>query len=341
MGPREYVPLYLERMYIEQHPDLNPAAIELLREQIKQDPNRFAVDERGRSLVAYARVHEELMGELARIADIPDDEFNRRREEAFATARGRLADIQKQDEWCVDARLLLIQLSDVPLDACLGDMLELERLVREHLSLTRPGFNPNAPELWDEDAFEGDVDFAKMTTCDPEIVGWLHIVEALSQGCIFTARYRAAATYARLAMRAPGYPSLAVGTLLLALARLEDEDSLFEVAQELDGEIDDLPWFLLARTILLYKLGQRRSAQRALREFATRCDGGAFFLLNPTYHDPYLPVRPSARESWDLSHQAVWEADGIIADTPGFTSWAESVEGLRGIAEEFALRNGF
>lgn len=92
---------------------------------------------------------------------------------------------------------------------------------------------------------------------------------------------------------------------------------------------------------MLYKLGQRRSARRALRDFAARCDGGAFFLINPTYHDPYLPVRPAALEAWDLSHQAVWEADGIIADTPDFAAWAEGVEGIRERAEEFALRHGF
>lgn len=57
---------------------------------------------------------------------------------------------------------------------------------------------------------------------------------------------------------------------------------------------------------------------RALREFANRCEGGAFFLLNPMYQTPYLPCRPEPRDPWDLSHQAVWEADGIISDTPDF-----------------------
>ncbi|MDO4437429.1 MAG: hypothetical protein Q4B77_05705 [Coriobacteriaceae bacterium] len=341
MDPSSYIPRYLERAYVESHPDLSPAARELVREQVAHDPDRFAGDAHAQALLSYARAHGALMEELARIADVPDDEFTRRREEAFAMARDRLRAIADQDPWCVDAHLVLIQLSEIPLDACLGDMIELERRVREHLARTRPGFNPDAPTLWDAEAFEGAVDFELLTTGDPEIVGWLHALEALAQGCIFTARYRAAATYARLVMRAPGYPSCAVGTLLLALARLEDEDTLFEVAQELGEDIEGLPWFLLARAILLYKLGQRRSAQRALREFANRCDGGAFFLLNPTYHDPYLPVRPPARTTWELSHQAVWEADGILADTPGFATWVESIEGLRDIAEEFAARNGF
>ena len=166
-------------------------------------------------------------------------------------------------------------------------------------------------------------------------------LEALAQGSIFTARYRSAANYARTVMRAKGFPNYAVGTLLLALARLEDEDAFFQAVQEAGPDVEDLPWFGLGRTLLLYKLGQTRSARRALRDFATRCDGGAFFLLNPTYHDPYLPVRPPARETWDLAHQAVWEADGIIADTPDFTLWAEGVDGVRAAADDFARSYGF
>ena len=178
--------------------------------------------------------------------------------------------------------------------------------------MSRPGFDPDIEGLWRESALAASEDAGELTARDPEVIGWLHTVEALAQGCIFTARYRAAASYARTVMRAHGYPNLAVGTLFLALARLEDEDGFFAAARDAGEGAEDLPWFLLGRTILLYKLGQRRSARRALRDFAARCDGGAFFLINPTYHDPYLPVRPAALEAWDLSHQAVWEADGII-----------------------------
>ena len=56
---------------------------------------------------------------------------------------------------------------------------------------------------------------------------------------------------------------------------------------------------------------------------------------------PYLPVRPQPREAWDLSHQAAWDADGIIVDTPDFIPWAESVDGVYDESERFANRNGF
>ncbi len=160
-------------------------------------------------------------------------------------------------------------------------MLQLERETRERLISTRPGFDPDVQGLWADEALVDGTRARDLTARDPELIGWLHVVEALSQGCIFTARYRAAASYARTVMRAEGYPNIAVGTLFLALARLEDEDAFFSAARDAGEEAEELPWFLLGRAILLYKVGQRRSARRALRDFATRCEGGAFFLINP------------------------------------------------------------
>ena len=92
---------------------------------------------------------------------------------------------------------------------------------------TRPGFDPDVQGLWADDELVDGTRARDLTARDPELIGWLHVVEALSQGCIFTARYRAAASYARTVMRAVGYPNIAVGTLFLALARLEDEDAFF------------------------------------------------------------------------------------------------------------------
>lgn len=340
MDPRDYVPAYLERLYTQEHPDLTEAARDLVREQIARDPERYATTGHARALISYARTHVELADGLFRIEGLADDEFERGRTELFERIRGNLARIIADDPGCLDARLVAIQLAEMPLDGCLSDMLALEREARDMLIATRPGFDPEIDGLWAVDASETE-DAAYLTSTDPDLIGWLHILEALGQGCIFTARYRPAAAYARTVMRAKGFPNRAVGTLLLALARLEDEDGFFQAVQEAGGDVEDLPWFGLARTLLLYKLGQTRSARRALKDFSTRCEGGAFFLLNPTYHDPYLPVRPPAREAWDLSHQAVWEADGIIADTPDFTLWAEGVDGVRTAADDFARRYGF
>ena len=51
------------------------------------------------------------------------------------------------------------------------------------------------------------------------------------------------------------------------------------------------------------------------------------------YQTPYLPCRPEPRDPWDLSHQAVWEADGIISDTPDFAPWANACEDVSQLAQ--------
>lgn len=180
---------------------------------------------------------------------------------------------------------------------------------------------------------------------DPVMVGWLHTVDALSQSCIATARYRVAERYARLLLRAQGYPSGAEGTLFLALARLEDEGAFFDAAEMCRKEhglaVDDSPWFLLSRALLFYKVGKRKQARRAVKDFALRAEGGAYFLGSPVFPAPYFPVRPEPLEPWDLAQQAVYEADGILIDTPDFVPWATAIEEVDRAAEQFAKRNDF
>ena len=340
MEPREYLPAYLEREYLASHEGLTPAARELVHEEILRSPAKYAATEHAQALVAYAQAHENLMRELERMEDLPDEEFERRREQLFNRTRETLHSIGREDRLCVDARLVDIMLADVPIDACLNDLMHLESEVHDYLRAV-PGFDEEAPHFWREDARGADA--AERTGSDPIMIGWLHTLEAISQLSLASARYRAAAEYARRVMRARGYTNRAVGTVLLALARLEDEDGFFACARDARPEdaVEDSPWFLLGRTLLLYKLGRRRNARRALRDFAARCEGGAFFLLNPTYLTPYLPVRPPVREAWELTHQAVWEADGIIVDTPDFVNWVSSIEGIEDESERFAQRYGF
>lgn len=328
MNPSAYVPAYLKKLYVSSHPNLTPAAEQLVDEQIAADPTRFVTTSFAQALLTYAQIHANLMDGLRRLDDVDDTEFEQSSQELFEQTRAQVHAIWTAEEGCVDAHLLEIQLSNAPLEDCLHNMMQLEQRVRTRLLASRPNFNPDRIDPFRVDA-------------DPELIGWLHINEALSQGCIFTARYRAAARYAHSVMRAQDYPNFAIGTLLLALARLEDEQGFFEAAHHGGDEIENSPWFLFGRTLLLYKLGQHRSARRALRDFSARCEGGAYFLLNPTYHNPYLPVRPEPHNPWELTHQAMWEADGIISDTPGFTDWAASVEGIPEAAEEFARRFGF
>ena len=350
MEPAAYIPRYLERAYVEAHPDLTPAARSLVREEIAAHPDRFATGEHAQALLAYGRVHARLTSELARMEELSDEEFEQRRTALFDEARAELRRIAEADRLCVDARLTEIMLADVSLDALVNDLLVLERQVSDYLSGGVPGFMAEAPHFWEEaELARAGETAAERTASTPEVIGWMHTLEAIAELCLSSARYQAAAVYARQVMRAEGYPNNARGTLLLALARLELEDEFFELASGESeeeargpwGPVEDSPWYLLGRTVLLYKAGRDRAATRALKEFARRCDGGAFFLLNPTYLTPYLPVRPPVAEAWKRSHQAVWEADGILADCPDFGTWVASVPGVEDLSEEFARRNGF
>ena len=341
MEPSIYVPAYLERAYLAEHPELTPAARDLLHDEVQLHPEHYATTDHARALLSYQQVHDNLIRELDRMEDLTDEEFEERGGQLSQETRVELHAIWRADDLCIDAQLVDIQLSDASLDSQLNDMMKLEQHARSHLVRTAQGFDPELPGYWNAALLPEGVSPAEATYTNPVAVGWLHTLEALSQTCIASARYRPACRYARMVMQAQGYPNRAVGTLLLALARLEDEDAFFEAAREGNCDTEDSPWFLLGRTLLLYKVGRRRNAQRALRDFATRCDGGAFFLLNPTFLTPYLPVRPEPREGWQLSHQAVWEADGIIVDTPDFATWAASVDGISALSERFAQRNGF
>lgn len=341
MEPSIYVPIYLEYTYTQEHGDLTEAARQLLHDDIGRHPERYATSEHAQALLSYQRVHDKLMLQLDQLEDVIDDEeFMRKETQLFQNARTELFKIWHTDRFCVDAQLVDIQLSQASLDAQLNDLMKLESQTREHLERNARGFDEDAPGFWNASQL-GDMTPADATRTSPDMIGWLHTLEVISQTCIASARYKPAMRYARMVMRAEGYPNHAEGTLLLALARLEDEDGFFQAAREIGADAASNPWFLLGRTLLLYKLGRKKAAQRALREFSNRCDGGAFFLLNPTYLAPYLPVRPEPRESWDLAHQAVWEADGIIMDVPDFTLWAASIDGIDAASERFADRNGF
>lgn len=359
MDPRQYMTAYLERRYLAQHPDLTDAARSLVHDDVAARPEHYAQDDAARALVSYVRTHEHLMGSLDRMEDLPDEEFERKRLQLFDETRAQMHDIAQADRHLIDAQLVEVMLADQGLDACLSDLMKIEAAAREHLEAAVSGFDVEAPHFWRIDALEATgLTAAELTRSEPALVGWLHALEAIAQLCLASARYRAAAQYARRVMRAAGYPNHAEGTVLIALARLEDADGFFAFVRELEERraqavsegwvedplipsVDASPWFLLARTLLLYKEGKERPARRALREFSERCDGGAFLLLNPTYINPYLPVRPVVREPWRLTHQAVWEAEGAVYDTPDFVPWAEAVEGIFEASEAFAERHGF
>ena len=239
MDPRAYVCAHLERRYLDEHPELTPAARELVHAEVLSRPAKYAASPHDQALLAYMEAHERLMAGLAGMDDLSDEEFDERRAQLFSEARQVLARIAQGDQLCVDARLVSILLADVPLDSALADLLKLEDEIRGHLTGAVAGFDLNAPGYWDAaDLARRGITAAERTVSEPACIGWLHTLEAIASLCLASARYRAAITYARRARATAGYPNHAEGTVLLALARLEDEEGFFAFAHELSEGAD-------------------------------------------------------------------------------------------------------
>lgn len=225
MDPSVYIPAYLERAYVASHPELTDAARELVHNDISANPQKYAQSEHAQALLSYAGVHRHLLDELHRIEDMgSDEEFEQTRNRLFDDMRDELLKIVRVDAYVLDAQLLAIILADTPVDACLGDLMKLEATTTDYLQQSVPGFDMEAPHYWANKVLTDGVTAAELTVSEPALIGWLHTLEAISQLCMASARYRAAANYARRVLKAEGYPTRAAGTVLLALARLEDQD---------------------------------------------------------------------------------------------------------------------
>ena len=248
MDPSVYIPAYLERTYLASHPELTDAARELVHNDISANPQKYAQAEHAQALLSYAGVHRHLLDELHRIEDMgSDEEFEQTRNRLFDDMRDELLKIVRIDAHVLDAQLLAIILADTPVDACLGDLMKLEATTADYLQQSVPGFDMEAPHYWANNVLADGVTAADLTVSEPALIGWLHTLEAISQLCMASARYRAAANYARRVLKAEGYPTRAAGTVLLALARLEDQDGFFALAHQLEEQagtdgLANLPW---------------------------------------------------------------------------------------------------
>ncbi len=238
MDPSVYIPAYLERAYLASHPELTDAARELVHNDVSVNPHKYAQTEHAQALLSYAGVHRHLLDELRRIEDMgSDEEFEQTRNRLFDDMRDELLKIVRVDAHVLDAQLLAIILADTPVDACLGDLMKLEASTADYLQQSVPGFDMEAPHYWANNVLADGVTAADLTVSEPALIGWLHTLEAISQLCMASARYRAAANYSRRVLKAEGYPTRAAGTVLLALARLEDQDGFFALAHQLEEQM--------------------------------------------------------------------------------------------------------
>ena len=83
MEPSLYVPVFLARTYAREHPDLTPAAIELVRDEIALHPETYATEVHAQACLSYARVHANLHSGLSRMEELSDEEYESQRSRLF------------------------------------------------------------------------------------------------------------------------------------------------------------------------------------------------------------------------------------------------------------------
>ena len=336
MFENEYLPHVLIRAYLETHPSLSDAARQLLHENVLENPydKRWYFSSELEAYGLYAQTQKYLVENLAVLNEetANEEEYVLKRDTLFDQSTQALVHATQLNEQCVLARLLLILLNGIDVDECIQEMMKLSQEAQGLLEQVYPALlDTPSPDL--------DV------SSDPLLIGYLQTNEALVMHCIASARYRKALEFIDIVLKFPQYTSRMGEIKLLCLARLEDETGFNQAAEKLeehyDGVLEHSAWYKLSRTLLLYKKGKTRAAQRAAKDFAQAIDGGAFFTIMPVFHMPYLPVHPPARTSWELAHQAAFDADGLINDTPDFALWFAQIDQVAQIAESFAQKNGF
>lgn len=300
---------------------LSESAFRELELAVEGDPEGFVSERDERALLVLARALDRVAQEREGDDLLDDEQFARERARRMAWLADECGRALELDPGCLDARTLRA----VALHGDEPDEL-LEALLRvEGESAGAPGApRGGAPGAW----------------ADPLARPGMRLSEAIARACLDTARHRMAIERCRaLVGLDPSDPLGARLTLSVALARMEDEDAL----DALDARFGRRgnAWMSLSRTLLLYKLGRRGAARRALSGLCRTCEGAAYALLRPTYVDEYLPDRPAFRPgSYREALLATHEADPAVSDTPDFVGWASEQPGVLDAARSFARDRG-
>ncbi len=302
--------------------DLSEHAYEELVLAVRRDAQAFLVDDSDR---AYERLGKALAAnELAQVEEefLDDAAYEASRKRRLLKLREGCAAALALSEDCLDARTIQVLLENENPDAAL---VALEVLAHEQgLEFATAGVGDGEPscpgDAWD------DV-FAR-----PK----LRLLAAIARARLDTARYKAAIATCEKLVELDSLDHLGARySWAIALARLEDEKGL----DALDARFGRAgnAWIHLARTLLMFKLDRMPAARRALRGYASLCEGGAYALLRPTFIDGYLPDRPAfTAGSFEEAALAVHECDPVVMDTPDFIGWATAQDGFAQQAEKFA-----
>ena len=87
-------------------------------------------------------------------------------------------------------------------------------------------------------------------------------------------------------------------------------------------------------------VGDPLGARRSLRGFAQLNRGAAYAMMRPVFVEVYLPDRPDyAPGCFEEAMAAVHEAEVIIADTPDFVAWCQTLDWFEADARAYAEKH--
>lgn len=318
-GRDELIARVAERRAREDH--LSPSAYQELLLACQKDPESFIACDEDEAFSMVVRALDRNARSYADEELLDDDDYPAARAKRLERLWSDCQDALRVDPGCADARLLQILASDKDPDPGIKPLEELSSAIDQELE-GHPA--PNSGDEWD----------------DVRLRPRLRVRAALSRALFDAARYRPAlAACSDLYGRVPSDALGARHTAALAYARLEDEEGLDALDARFGRKGDS--WLELARVILLFKLGRKGAALRALKGFDRLCAGGSYVLLRPIYVDTYLPDRPEVEPySFEEATLAVHEADPVVVDVPDFIAWTQAQPEIATSARRFAEANG-
>lgn len=296
---------------------MSDAAYQELLLAVKQNPEAYVNDPAEKAYVILGKTLRKF-NESARDDDLlDDDQYMAARAKRFEVLAKAYDAAIELDAGCLDAHLLRALATIERPDKLLDALLDLEEKFKDD---DRPVDQLEWGDVWSRPR--------------------LRLRAAVARTCGDAACWKMARDAAESVLRATekdGDPLGARNTAALAYARLEDEEGLNALeARWSQGNA----WSNLARCLLLYKLGRMPAARRALRGYGQLTKGAAYALLKPMYVEVFLPDRPElAPGSFDEALAAVHEAEVIIADTPDFIAWCQTLDWFEADARAYAEKH--
>lgn len=304
---------------------LSEKAFAELEAAVRDNVTAFIDTPEEAAFAEMARAREAFEQALRDSETLDDEAYGLARTKALDTLRKSCRHALNTDPTCIDARqmfVLAIQPGIGSPDKAYGELLAAYR--DSTAALAAIGKMPGGLS-WENVFFHPHA----------------RLLAALARHCVFCTRYRQAIAWGKELLEfCPGDEVGIRHSMGIAYARLGDEEGLNWLDDRFGHE--STPWALLSRTMLLYRLERYGAARRALNGFARLTEGGAFALFRPVLLPPYLPDRPDCEpHGFEAALQAVYEAETVIADTPGFVWWAQNQPDMVALAQQFADENGF